>query len=476
MKETLQKPEKNRIRKIGIVLLWLGIWQAAVFAVDNVLLLAGPVETVQALIKEAALPAFWYALGCSLLRILGGFLTALVLGCFAGIAAGKWKLLEDFFAPFMLFCKAVPVACFAVMLLIWWGAGGLSFAICFLVSLPVIYVNVLEGIKSADKKLLQMAEVFRMPFLNKLLYIYRPAVFPFLEGGLKTALGMGIKAGVAAEVIGLAEHSIGGEIYLSKIYLDTAGVFSWTVVVVIAGALLEKGALALWRIVCRWKPVQKAEEAERGSLPVSVFVEAISKSYNGHKVLEQVSKQLDSEKVYCMMAPSGAGKTTILHILAGLVKPEHGRITAFTNGTESKKLRVSAVFQEDRLCEEESALLNVAMVCADRALAKKYLEELLDTSGKDTAEKSVVLQPVKTLSGGMRRRVCIARALAANSDILLLDEPFNGLDEESMIKAARFILRYKGSRMIVAATHHKEEAEALNGEIWCFQEPKNNGK
>ena len=480
MKETIQKPKQNRIRKIGIVLLWLCIWQIAVMAIDNVLLLAGPIETLQALIKEAASSAFWYTIGCSMLRILGGFLTAFVLGSVLAAVAFKHSFLEELLAPFMLFCKAVPVACFSVMLLIWWGAGLLSFAICFLVALPVIYVNVLEGMKSTDKKLLQMAEIFRLPFIHKFLYIYRPAISPFLESGLKTALGMGIKAGVAAEVIGLADHSVGGEIYLSKIYLDTAGVFAWTVVVVVLSALLEKGALALWKMFCNRKPVRQSKETATEDSPVGISMEEISKNYAEHSVLEHVTKNLEKEKIYCMMAPSGAGKTTMLHILAGVIKPDDGKVKVIQhveelgsgsgkkNADRTKNVRVSAVFQEDRLCEEETALLNVEMVCGNRALAKAYLEELL---GEDA-----LLKPVKTLSGGMRRRVCIARALAAKSELLILDEPFNGLDEACMIKTAEFISRHKGNRLVVAATHHKEEAEALKGEIWSFDIPKNNGK
>ncbi|MBQ9134860.1 MAG: ABC transporter ATP-binding protein, partial [Lachnospiraceae bacterium] len=275
--------------------------------------------------------------------------------------------------------------------------------------------------------------------------------------------------------------SVGGEIYLSKIYLDTAGVFAWTLVVVVLSALLEKGALALWRLFCKWKPVWKTETAETDAIPVGISIEEISKNYDERNVLERVNKRLEREKVYCMMAPSGAGKTTMLHILAGLVKPDSGRVAIIEAVEEStgntvkkrlaadaKSLRVSMVFQEDRLCEEETALRNVEMVCGNRTLAKAYLEELLD--------EDVVLKPVKTLSGGMRRRVCIARALAAKSELLILDEPFNGLDEACMIKTAEFILRHKGKRLVVAATHHKEEAEALKGEIWSIDVPKNNGK
>ncbi len=418
--------------------------------IGNPLLFAGPVETFTVLCKEAITAVFWQTVVLSLLRVAGGFFAAFFCGILLGILSARYKILQEFFAPFLWLCKAVPVACFAVMLLIWWGAGWLSVAICFLVTLPIIYVNVTEGILSTDKKLMEMASVFRMPALNKIFYLYRPAVVPFLESGIKTALGMSIKAGVAAEVIGMADYSIGGEIYMSKIYLDIPGVFSWTLVVICLGACLEKMLLFLWKAFLRWKPLFRVHNNTEGKRHPLKLVD-VGKSYGEQEVLSAITKELLPNQIYCLRAPSGGGKTTLLHILAGVIKPDAGNVT--------HDMRVSMVFQEDRLCEEETALRNVEIVCADRKKAKRYLEELVPEA---------ILQPVNTLSGGMRRRVCIARALAAESEVLLLDEPFNGLDEACMRKTAKKVLENRDGRILVVATHHKEEVECLHGETWSI--------
>ena len=448
MKKEKENRKKNRIRKGSILLIWLFLWQAASWLIGNSLLFAGPVETVMALWKEAILPVFWQTVLLSLLRVAGGFLSAFLLGILLGVLGARYQILQEFLVPVLWFCKAVPVACFAVLLLIWWGAGWLSFAICFLVTLPVIYVNVSEGILGTDRKLLEMASVFKMPVWNKVFYIYRPAVAPFLESGIKTAPGMSIKAGVAAEVIGMADYSIGGEIYMSKIYLDIPGVFAWTAVVIGLGIGLEKTVLFLWKHFLRWKPLWRGRSIpKKKAQPVEIA--ALGKRFGAKEVLSDVTKVLYPNHVYCLMAPSGGGKTTLLHILAGLMRQDGGTVLG--------DMQVSMVFQEDRLCEDETALRNVEMVCADREKALSYLEELVPEA---------VLQPVKTLSGGMRRRVCIARALAADAEVLLFDEPFNGLDEACMHKTVEVVRKKQDGRVLVVATHHKEEVERLCGEIW----------
>ena len=489
MQEEKAQVRRNRIKKGLVLLFWLCLWQLAALLIDNFLLAAGPIETVRALIREAKVLSFWQTVGITLIKLLAGFLLALIVGFLLGILSYRWPLVGELLAPLMLLTKAVPVASFVVILLIWWGAGRLSMAISFLVALPMIYVNVREGLGSTDKKLLQMAEVFHLSFWSRCFYLYRPALQPFLEGTLETALSMGIKAGVAAEIIGIPKFSIGGELYLSKIYLDTAGVFAWTFVVIVLSFLSEKTVLFLWKKFCEWNPKTGAPTGkviwQDGEIDGSLVFQNVCKSYREKEVLSHVDMELKRDGIYCLMAPSGTGKTTLFHILAGIVKADEGSILAalkkperedtpakpqvsngytVSNGynvakgyTVSKGYNVAMVFQDDRLLEGISALQNVELVCNEPEKAMLILEELLP--GED------IDQPVKNLSGGMRRRVCIARALAAKSDILLLDEPFNGLDEQNRNRAIEVILRHREHRLLLAATHEKEDVGKLGGEI-----------
>ncbi len=447
-KEDRRKKNKN-IKKACVLLFWLCVWQLAALAIGNSLLAAGPVETVLALLREACVLSFWQTVGVTLLKLLAGFLAALFLGSFLGALSYRHPWAGELLAPLMLLAKAVPVASFVVILLIWWGAGRLSAAISFLVALPIVYVNVREGLENTDNGLLEMAAVFGLPLKTRFFYIYRPALAPFLESALRTAVSMGIKAGVAAEIIGLPRWSIGGELYLSKIYLDTAGVFAWTFVVIVLSFCLERAVLFCWRRFCGWNPYPSAP-SERHIPAFSLLrLNDLAKSYPGRTVLRHVNMELRREKVYCLMAPSGAGKTTLLRVLAGLTEADEG-------GIEPGNIPVSMVFQEDRLAEEVSALRNVELVCGSRKKAEELLEALLP--GED------LRKPVKLLSGGMRRRVCIARALAAESGLLLLDEPFNGLDEENRNRSARVILQYRGERLLLVSTHNKEDITGLGGE------------
>lgn len=502
---------QNGIKKAGVFLFWLCVWQLAAVLIDNKLLFAGPFATVRALCREIASPEFLKTVCGSLLRIFTGFFAALFCGGLLGALSFRLRFAEVLLSPLMHFCKAVPVASFAVILLVWQGAGRLSATVCFLVVLPIVYVNVLEGLAHTDKKLLEMASVFRFSRRNIFFYLYRPAMAPFLEGCLKTALGMGLKAGIAAEVIGIPRWSIGGKIYLSKIYLDTAGIFAWTAVVLALSFALEKGVLLLWKRFLLWKPVHTeaaeridgkaradreaqadaaahmdgavqagmatkdkkraagkggADLPQRGAGAVLIF-EEIEKRYDGRTVLSGINRRLEAAGSYCLMAPSGAGKTTLLHIAAGLLKPDAGRVLRKSKtGQESGSVppKVSMVFQEDRLCEEESAVVNVMLACGDERKAVECLEKLL--------EKEALQKPVSRLSGGMRRRVCIARALAADSHILLLDEPFTGLDEENRRRTAAVILTEKAERLMLAAVHDEKAAEMLGGEIWHLPVPK----
>ena len=136
--------------------------------------------------------------------------------------------------------------------LIVWQLGAMALGQEILLVSPVVYSNVLGGISSMDKKLTEMADVFEVPFPRRLRYLYLPQVAPFFRSAYAVGLGLCWKAGVAAEVIGLPDGSIGERLYEAKVYLNTPDLFAWTVVIVLVSLVFEKLFLFLLdRLVAR---------------------------------------------------------------------------------------------------------------------------------------------------------------------------------------------------------------------------------
>ena len=184
-----------------------------------------------------------------------------------------------------------------------------------------------------------------------------------------------------------------------------------------------------------------------------IVISGIYKRFGKKRVLHDFSATLSGGGMTVVMGPSGCGKTTLLQILMGFVRPDKGQLTMIPH-------HKSAVFQEDRLCEDFSAISNVQLACGRRVSEMEIVSHLenLDLAGS-------LQQPVRELSGGMRRRVAIVRAMLAPADIVFLDEPFKGLDEQTRDKVLRYVLAQTRGRTVVAVTHSREEAEALGGTL-----------
>ena len=144
----------------------------------------------------------------------------------------------------VLITKTIPVASFIILALVWFSSRNLAVLISFLMVFPVIYTNVLNGIIQTDRELLEMAEVFSVAAGRRIRYIYLPQVMPYLRAGCSVALGLCWKSGIAAEVIGMPKGSIGERLQQAKVYLDTADLFAWTLVIVVVSLLFEW--LFLW--------------------------------------------------------------------------------------------------------------------------------------------------------------------------------------------------------------------------------------
>jgi len=245
------KSAKNIIGKAAAVLFALAIWQAADAIIDQRILLVSPLEVLARMGTIWREEGFWSSIWFSFYHIAGGFLVALVLGILLAALSKRFSWIETMLWPFMITIKTVPVASFVVICLIWLSAQNLSVFISFLIVLPVVYGNVLSGLKNEDKGLTELAKVFRIPFFKRCIYLHMTQLKPFLLSACSSALGMAWKAGVAAEIIGTPEGSIGRQLYLSKIYLDTDDLLCWTVLIVLVSVVFEKLFLLLLRGIYR---------------------------------------------------------------------------------------------------------------------------------------------------------------------------------------------------------------------------------
>lgn len=194
---------------------------------------------------------------------------------------------------------------------------------------------------------------------------------------------------------------------------------------------------------------------------MNIILKNITKQFNNTLVLEQFNLELSEGRITCLMGPSGSGKTTLLSILMGLVKADSGTVY----GLEGKK--IAAVFQEDRLCEGISAVQNVKMVCGRKIKDSRIIEEL-----QKVGLKGIESKKVSELSGGMKRRVAIVRAIMAESNLVIMDEPFKGLDETLKRQIIEYVKHETAGKTLIIVTHEKAEADELSAEITVLDTPR----
>ena len=186
---------------------------------------------------------------------------------------------------------------------------------------------------------------------------------------------------------------------------------------------------------------------------MDIKVDHVSKAYGEQQILRDLCCVFPEGKTTCIRGRSGCVKTTLIRLLLGLDIPDKGKIEVISDR------KISAVFQEDRLCENLSAASNIRLVCTE-TITDRELEEAY----KAVALTEIWQKPVRELSGGMRRRVSILRALLAESDCVIMDEPLRGLDEKTRAKTIDYILKKTEGKTLIFVTHEEKEAVWLKAD------------
>ncbi len=235
----MKTPQRKTLRTLAVLLFWLAVWALAAAATGRELLLPSPAQVASKLFQLAGTTQFWVNLGCSILRVLTGILAAVILGLLMALLTHGSALARALLSPLMTLVKSTPVASFILLALLWLGRSSVPVFIAALMVLPVVWANVSAGLAGIDPQLLELARVYRLPRARVLRRITWPSVLPHLRAALRSALGLGWKAGIAAEVLTVPVHSIGRQIYESKLYLETTELFAWTAAVVVLSLLIE---------------------------------------------------------------------------------------------------------------------------------------------------------------------------------------------------------------------------------------------
>lgn len=242
---------KKFIKKILIFLFWILMWQILYMLVNEPLFLTGPLDTFRCLIQLLCETGTYVVVLRTISKILAGFLFSLLTAVIMAFAAWKIPVLREGLTPLMSFFKSVPIASVIILFLAWFSSSGISVFIAGFVAFPIIYFEILSALDDIDKKILEVLWVYKVSALKRMRYVYFPVICDRLVQTARIAVGMCIRAGIAAELIGVPMRSLGEKLYKAKLYLEIDDLFAWTFIIVAVGYLCEKILIEIIRILGR---------------------------------------------------------------------------------------------------------------------------------------------------------------------------------------------------------------------------------
>lgn len=247
--------KESKIYTILSFIILLAIWKVVSVLVGAEIIVPSPENTIIALFGLVKTKSFYTIIASSLYRGLIGFAISFILGVIFGFLSGINKKFFHIFEPFLVIIRSTPVITIILIAMIWFKSGNVPIFASFLMSFPIICTNVIEGIRTVDVKLLQMAKIYNVKRSRIITGIYIPSLVPFIISAISTAFGIGWKVVIASEVLSQPRYAIGTSLQNSKIYLNIDEVFAWTLVAIILGYIFERIIRLIENKTIKWKEV-----------------------------------------------------------------------------------------------------------------------------------------------------------------------------------------------------------------------------
>ncbi len=215
------------------------VWWVLARLVNQEIYVPTPMRTFQELIDNIGQVYFWKTIMATISRVAIGFFFACIIGVSLGVLCGMHYFSYTLWHPVISAIKSTPVMSFILIAIIWFQSNDVPVFICFLMGLPIIWTSTVEGIHNVDNRLIEMASVYKVDKKYRISQIYFPSITPYIRAAMITALGLGWKVTVAAEVLSNPKFSIGTKLSEAKVYVESASLFAWTIVVIVLSLLLE---------------------------------------------------------------------------------------------------------------------------------------------------------------------------------------------------------------------------------------------
>lgn len=229
------------------------IWEGVALYIDNSLLFPRVSEIFLSLKNLVASGDFTLILWNTLSRFFISIVFSLILAIIFSVASYRYEVIGFLLFPFIIFLRAVPTIAIIIVVLIWSSVEKVPIVVGVLILFPILYESILGGIKNVDKNLLKMSKVFKVPTKRVVRDIYIPSIYYSISSNIPSYIGLTFKVIIAGEVLSQESLSIGGEIFINKIYLESSNIFAWIIVVIVLNYLLEKGLKTINSRVCRWE-------------------------------------------------------------------------------------------------------------------------------------------------------------------------------------------------------------------------------